>query len=270
MVFRYITNGVKRAEGAQLISANGSRAGTPKTANRTKDEFLAMLSHELRTPLNAVLGWADMLRGGTLSGDKRNRAIDAVYSNAMRQTRLIDELLDLARIMSGKLQLERAPVDLAALLRNTVDVIQPTADAKRIRLTVDAGEALKPFHGDQPRLQQVLANLLSNAVKFTPEGGTVGISLHQFNGGVTLTVTDSGQGIPREFLPIVFEPFRQADQLTTRRHGGLGLGLSIVRHLVEAHGGTVRAESGGQDRVSSSGCRWLAQAPGRRPRRSRA
>jgi len=246
MVFRDITERHQaERERAQLTESERLARRHAEQANRTKDEFLAMVSHELRTPLNAVLGWADMLRSGTLAGDRRDRAIDAIYSNAMRQTRLIDELLDLARIMSGKLQVERSDVDFAALLRSAVDVIQPAADGKHIRLTVDAAEAPQLFYGDQARLQQVLANLLSNAIKFTPDGGGVGISLRRTGNGVTLTVTDSGQGIPQEFLPFIFDPFRQVDQLTTRRHGGLGLGLSIVRRLVEAHGGTVRAESAG-------------------------
>jgi len=244
-------------ERAQLTESERLARRHAEQANRTKDEFLAMVSHELRTPLNAVLGWADMLRSGTLAGDRRDRAIDAIYSNAMRQTRLIDELLDLARIMSGKLQVERSAVDFPVLLRSAVDVIQPAADGKRIRLTVDAAEAPQVFYGDQARLQQVLANLLSNAIKFTPEGGSVGISLRRTGGGVALTVTDSGQGIPHEFLPVIFDPFRQVDQLTTRRHGGLGLGLSIVRRLVEAHGGTVRAESAGPDK----GATFIVELP---------
>jgi PAS domain S-box-containing protein len=258
MVFRDITERHQaERERAQLTESERLARRHAEQANRTKDEFLAMVSHELRTPLNAVLGWADMLRSGTLAGDRRDRAIDAIYSNAMRQTRLIDELLDLARIMSGKLQVERSAVDFPALLRSAVDVIQPSADGKRIRLTVDAADAPQVFYGDQARLQQVLANLLSNAIKFTPDGGGVGISLRRTGSGVTLTVTDSGEGIPHEFLPFIFDPFRQVDQLTTRRHGGLGLGLSIVRLLVEAHGGTVRAESAGPDK----GATFIVELP---------
>jgi PAS domain S-box-containing protein len=258
MVFRDITERHQaERDRAQLIERERLARRHAEQANRTKDEFLAMVSHELRTPLNAILGWADMLRSGTLAGERRDRAIDAVYSNAMRQTRLIDELLDLSRIISGKMQMERSALDFPALLRSAVDVIQPAADGKHIRLTVDAAEAPQAFYGDPARLQQVLVNLLSNAIKFTPDGGIVGISLQGTGNGVTLTVTDSGQGIPQEFLPSIFEPFRQIDQLTTRRHGGLGLGLSIVRQLVEAHGGTVRAESEGQDK----GSRFIVQLP---------
>jgi PAS domain S-box-containing protein len=220
-------------------------------ANRTKDEFLATVSHELRTPLNAILGWADMLRSGTLSDTRRDRAIDAVYTNAVRQTKLIDELLDVSRIMSGKLPLDRAPLDLRAVVRSSVDVIQPSADAKHIDLAVDAGDSIPEFYGDTTRLQQILVNLLSNAIKFTPDGGSVRVGLRRGAGVVELTVSDSGQGIPARFLPLIFEPFRQADHLTTRQHGGLGLGLSIVRHLVEAHGGQVRADSAGAGKGST-------------------
>ena len=222
-----------------------------EVANRTKDEFLATVSHELRTPLNAILGWADMLRSGTLSDTRRERAIDAVYTNAVRQTKLIDELLDVSRIMSGKLPLDRAPLDLRAVVRSSVDVIQPSADAKHIHLAVDAGAPIPEFYGDATRLQQILVNLLSNAIKFTPDGGSVRVGLRRSAAAVELTVTDSGQGIPARFLPLIFEPFRQADHLTTRQHGGLGLGLSIVRHLVEAHGGQVRADSAGAGKGST-------------------
>jgi PAS domain S-box-containing protein len=222
-----------------------------EVANRTKDEFLATVSHELRTPLNAILGWADMLRSGTLSDTRRERAIDAVYTNAVRQTKLIDELLDVSRIMSGKLPLDRAPLDLRAVVRSSVDVIQPSADAKHIDLAVDAGESIPEFYGDATRLQQILVNLLSNAIKFTSDGGSVRVGLRRNAGAIELTVSDSGQGIPARFLPLIFEPFRQADHLTTRQHGGLGLGLSIVRHLVEAHGGHVRADSAGAGKGST-------------------
>jgi PAS domain S-box-containing protein len=236
----------KLAEDAQKLAKRQA-----EVANRTKDEFLAMVSHELRTPLNAVLGWADMLRSGTLSETRRERAIDAVYTNAVRQTKLIDELLDISRIMSGKLPLDRAPLDLRGVVQSGVDVIQPSADAKHINLSVDAGDPIPEFFGDAARLQQILGNLLSNAIKFTPEGGTVRVSLRRSGSAIELTVADNGQGIPGRYLPIIFEPFRQADQLTTRQHGGLGLGLSIVRHLVEAHGGQVQADSAGEGRGST-------------------
>jgi CheY-like chemotaxis protein/anti-sigma regulatory factor (Ser/Thr protein kinase) len=171
--------------------------------------------------------------------------------NAVRQTKLIDELLDISRIMSGKLPLERGPLDLRAVVRSGVDVIQPSADAKHIQLTVDAGDPVPEFFGDAARLQQILGNLLSNAIKFTPDFGTVRVALRRTGTAIELTVSDSGQGIPEMVLPIIFEPFRQGDQLTTRQHGGLGLGLSIVRHLVEAHGGTVHANSAGEGKGST-------------------
>jgi len=177
--------------------------------------------------------------------------VDAVYANAKRQTKLIDELLDISRIMSGKLELDRAPLELPAILRSGVDIVQPAADAKRIHLAVDADESIGRFYADPARLQQILVNLLSNAIKFTPDGGAVHVRLRRTDSAIELIVTDTGQGIPAEFLSSVFEPFRQADHVTTRRHGGLGLGLSIVRHLVEAHGGTVRAESSGPGRGST-------------------
>jgi PAS domain S-box-containing protein len=252
MVFRDIT---ERHEAERhrmdLVEREQLARRQAEEANRTKDEFLATVSHELRTPLNAVLGWADMLRSGTLSDTRRERAIDAVYTNAVRQTKLIDELLDVSRIMSGKLPLDRAPLDLRAVVRSSVDVIQPSADAKHIRLAVDAGDSVPEFYGDATRLQQILVNLLSNAIKFTPGGGTVRVGLRRSAGVIELTVADTGQGIPAPLLPLIFEPFRQADQLTTRQHGGLGLGLSIVRHLVEAHGGEVRAASAGAGKGST-------------------
>ena len=196
-------------------------------ANRLKDQFLAIVSHELRTPLNAILGWADMLRSGTLAKARRERAVDAVYANAKRQVRLIDELLDISRIMSGKLRLERTALDLPEAVRTALDVIQPAADAKHLHLAVEADPSIGRFYADAARLQQILGNLLSNAVKFTPDGGAVHLRVRRVEGVVECVVTDTGPGIPPNFLPSVFEPFRQADGSTTRRHGGLGLGLSI-------------------------------------------
>ncbi len=258
MVFRDITERHRaEQERANLIEAERLAREQAELANRMKDEFLAIVSHELRTPLNAVLGWADMLRGGTLSGARRDRAIDAVYANAIRQAKLIDELLDVARIMSGKLRLERTTVDLPAVLRSAIDVIQPSAETKNIQIAVDLDDTIEPCYADQARLQQVLGNLLSNAVKFTPEGGAVRVGLERDGDGVIVRVADTGQGIPAEFIPYIFEPFRQVDQLTTRRHGGLGLGLSIVRHLIEAHGGTVRVESAG----SGKGATFTVRLP---------
>jgi signal transduction histidine kinase/ActR/RegA family two-component response regulator len=217
-------------------------------ANRLKDQFLAVVSHELRTPLHAILGWADMLRRGILPDGRRERAIAAIYANARRQGELIDELLDVSRIMAGKLSLERAAIDLPGVIRSAVEVVQSAADSRRVRLAVDIDPTIGPMYADAPRLQQVVLNLLSNAIKFTPEGGSVHVAVERAGSEVVVRVTDTGEGIPAEFLPYLFEPFRQANALTTRSHGGLGLGLSIVRHLVEAHGGRVTAESDGPGR----------------------
>jgi signal transduction histidine kinase/CheY-like chemotaxis protein len=221
---------------------------TAERANRLKDEFLAIVSHELRTPLNSILGWADMLRRGRLQEQQRARAFQAIYEGARRQAQLIDDLLDVSRIMSGKLRLELTAVDLGQIVRDVVQAMQPVADGRHLRVDCDAEAGLGFIEGDGSRLQQVMSNLLSNALKFTPGGGTVGVRLRRVEGRIELVVSDTGQGIPDDFLPWVFEPFRQADASTTRVHGGLGLGLSIVKHIVEAHHGTVRAESDGPGR----------------------
>jgi signal transduction histidine kinase/ActR/RegA family two-component response regulator len=226
----------------QALSEAKERA---EQANRLKDQFLAIVSHELRTPLNAILGWADMLRSGTLDVSRHSRASHAIYDSAKRQAQLVDELLDGARIMSGKLRVETSPVDLNAIVRRARDVIQPAADAKRIRVMVEGDGLPVIVEGDDARLQQVTWNLLTNAVKFTPEGGTIRARVRRLNESAELSVIDTGHGISQAFLPAVFEPFRQADGSATRAHGGLGLGLTIVKHIVEAHGGTVRADSAG-------------------------
>jgi signal transduction histidine kinase/ActR/RegA family two-component response regulator len=226
-------------------------------ANRLKDQFLAMVSHELRTPLNAILGWADLLRTGRLEPSRRDRASQAIYDSARRQAQLIDELLDLARIISGKLRLERDLVDIGQILRAAREVVQPAAEGKRIHIVVDADPALGTLYADAARLQQVFWNLLSNAVKFTPEGGAVRVRLRCVRGVAEVVVTDTGEGISDEFLPFLFEPFSQADGSTTRPHGGLGLGLSIVKHLVEAHGGTITLQSRGE----GSGASFLVRLP---------
>ena len=217
-------------------------------ANRLKDQFLAVVSHELRTPLNAILGWADMLRRGAVSEANRHRAFQTIFDSAKRQAQLVDDMLDVSRIASGKLRVERAPVDLAAVSREAVHVVQPSADARGIRLSFDASQSTFRVLGDAARLQQVIWNLLSNAVKFTPEGGAVRVGLQTTPEGdaVEVHVTDTGAGISKEFLPSVFEAFRQADSSATRMHPGLGLGLSIVKSLVEAHRGTVQAFSDGE------------------------
>ena len=227
----------------QLLEREQSARAAAEQANRLKDQFLAIVSHELRTPLNAVLGWADMLRRGTLDEAKRARASHAIYDGARRQSQLIDDLLDVARIMSGKLRLSRAPVDMHDIIRAAIEVVQPASDAKRIQILVNAEQSVGALYADGARLQQIVWNLLSNAIKFTPDGGAVHVSLRRTSHLVELSVRDTGPGIPADFLGSVFEPFRQADASTTRTHGGLGLGLAIVKHLVDAHGGTVVADS---------------------------
>jgi CheY-like chemotaxis protein len=229
------------------LSEQAARMGA-ESANRSKDEFLAIVSHELRTPLNSILGWADMLRRGRLDEQRRVRAFQAIYDSARRQAQLIDDLLDVSRIMSGKLRLEVMPIDLCDIVHDALHAIQPVADAKNIRITGEAEPGLGFIEGDSTRLQQIVSNLLSNAVKFTPGGGSVHVRLTRLRDAVELTISDTGQGISAEFLPSVFEPFRQADASTTRVHGGLGLGLSIVKHLVEAHHGTIGADSDGPGR----------------------
>ena len=230
-----------------LLEREQEARASAEQANRLKDQFLAIVSHELRTPLNAILGWTDMLRHGVLDESKRERAYQAVYDSAQRQAQLIEELLDVARIVSGKLRLECSTVDLQDVVRAALNVVQPAADAKGVRLVLDANSSIGTIEADKARLQQISWNLVSNAIKFTPKGGTVTVRLRRSNHCVELIVADTGEGIPDAFLASVFEPFRQADESTTRANGGLGLGLSIVKHLVEAHGGTVSVYSPGKD-----------------------
>jgi CheY-like chemotaxis protein len=217
--------------------------------NRLKDEFLATVSHELRTPLQAILGWSRLLRGAGSSGSvdpaRLAKGLEVIDRNAKAQAQLIEDILDVSRIITGKVRLNDAMVNLAAVVRAAADTIRPAADAKRIEVVTELDPELGAIVGDEDRLQQVVWNLISNAVKFTPAGGRVYVRAARVDTHVELIVSDTGNGIPSEFLPYVFERFRQADSTTTRSHGGLGLGLAIVRHLVELHGGTVRAESAG-------------------------
>src|SRR5581483_2915567 len=227
-----------------LLEREHAARASAERANHVKDEFLAVVSHELRTPLNAILGWSEMLRSGKLQDDKRVRAVAAIHDSATRQAQLIDELLDVSRIMSGKLRLQRTFVDINDAVRQALAVVQPAAEAKRIQVRFDADPSIGIIYADRTRLQQVAWNLLSNAIKFTPEQGTVDMQLRRVDQQIELRVTDSGAGIPDDFFATMFEPFRQADASPTRQHGGLGLGLSIVKHIVEAHGGTVVARNG--------------------------
>jgi signal transduction histidine kinase len=235
-------------ERARLLVLEQHARRQAEEANRIKDEFLATLSHELRTPLNAILGWAQMLRMTRLDEATAGRAFETIERNARAQAQLISDLLDVSRIITGKLRLEQKPVDLAAVVDAVLDTVRPAAEAKGIPVTVHLDRPVDPVSGDPDRLQQVIWNLLANAIKFTPREGRVEVYLRQTEGNVELQVVDTGSGIRPEFLPFVFDRFRQAESTTTRSHGGLGLGLSIVRHLVELHGGTVAVESAGEGR----------------------
>ncbi len=215
-------------------------------ANQLKDEFLATVSHELRTPLNAVLGWARMLGSKQLPPDRAGHAIATIERNALALAHLIDDLLDVSRIVAGTLRIAPQPIDLAAVAQVALDAVRPLAAARNVHLAFSPDlHAIEPVSGDAGRLQQVIWNLLANAIKFTPEGGRVGVFIEPSNDHMEVKVVDTGQGISPDFLPHVFERFRQADGATTRRHTGLGLGLAIVRQLVELHGGTVHAASQG-------------------------
>jgi len=226
------------------------RAEELEQANRIKDEFLATLSHELRTPLTAMLGWSRLLRSGQLDEAARERAVQIIERNAEAQSKLIEDLLDVSRIITGKLRLEVQPVALAPVIETAVNGLRPAAEAKRLRLESALDPAAGPVTGDPARLQQVVTNLLSNAIKFTPEGGRVEVRLErseaQSGARARIVVSDTGVGIGPDALPHIFERFHQADSSNTRAHGGLGLGLAIVRHLVESQGGSVSAESKGE------------------------
>lgn len=230
------------------VAAERARAQA-EAANRSKDDFLSTISHELRTPLNAILGWAAMLRNGTVDASKTRRALEAIFNNASRQGRLIEELLDVSRIVAGRAAIDLQPVELGEILRGTVETMMPTATAKGVALTLTVPPAATaPVIADPRRMEQVFLNLLSNAIKFTPEGGSIAIDVTHASGAVAVRVADTGQGIDPAFLPHVFDRFRQGDGTTTRSAGGLGLGLFIARHLVEAQGGAISAESAGTGR----------------------
>jgi len=218
---------------------------------RLKEEFLATVSHELRTPLNAVLGWVRILRAGRLKEAEVGKALETIERNARAQAQLIDDLLDVSRIITGKLRMDVRPVDPNGFIEAAIDAVKPAAEAKGIRVQkiMDTGVVTVP--GDPTRLQQVIWNLLTNAIRYTPRGGWVQVRMERVGSHLQIVVADSGQGIPQEFLPYVFDRFRQVDQSTSRHHGGLGLGLALVRHLVELHGGSVAAASPGPDQGST-------------------
>jgi PAS domain S-box-containing protein len=217
-----------------------------QSANRLKDEFLATLSHELRTPLNAVLGYARMLQSGAIAEEKVPQALDVIDRNAGALAQIVEDVLDVSRIVLGKAKLRVQPTDVAAVVEDAVATVKPAADAKDLRLKCSLGHGTATVSGDHSRLQQVVWNLLTNAVKFTPRGGSIDIRVTQDDSRVEIVVSDTGIGFPASFRPHLFERFRQAESGTTRLHGGLGLGLSIAQHIVEMHGGTINAESGGE------------------------
>jgi signal transduction histidine kinase/ActR/RegA family two-component response regulator len=236
------------ASRAALAVDNARAYDSARAANQLKDEFLATLSHELRTPLNAILGYARLVQSGVLPRERQARAFGTIERNATALTQIIEDILDVSRIIAGKVRLNIQPIDLPDVIKNSVEALLPAADAKQIRVQTILDPAASPVSGDPDRLQQIVWNLVSNAVKFTPKGGTIQVRLERVNSHVELTVSDTGIGISSDFLPHIFERFRQGDPTTTRLHGGLGLGLAIVRQLVELHGGTIHAASGGKDR----------------------
>jgi signal transduction histidine kinase/ActR/RegA family two-component response regulator len=216
-----------------------------ETANRLKDEFLATVSHEIRTPLNAIIGWSHLLRSGRLDEASAARAIETIDRNAKTQAQLIEDILDVSRVITGKLRLRSEPVDIASVINAAIDSVQLAIESKELHLEVTLDPSARHTFGDDGRLQQVVWNLLSNAIKFTPTGGRIKIKVKRAEGNMQLRVSDTGHGISPEFLPFIFDRFRQADGTSTRSHGGLGLGLAIVRHLVELHGGSIKADSAG-------------------------
>ncbi len=233
-------------ENVRLLKLERSAREHAEESNRLKDEFLATVSHELRTPLTAILGWARLLEGGGLDSQVTQQAIETIWRNAKAQAQIVDDILDVSRIITGNLYIDLHPTEVVPVVKNAINVVRPTADAKGIRIETQIDNTPAMVAGDANRLQQVIWNLLSNAVKFTNNGGRMQVKVSQANAAVEISVTDTGQGITREFLPYVFDRFSQADSTTTRHHGGLGLGLAIARHLVEIHGGTIRAQSRGE------------------------
>lgn len=228
-----------------LVGEQMARAEA-ETANRMKDEFLATVSHEIRTPLNAIIGWSHLLRSGRLDDATAARALETIDRNAKSQAQLIEDILDVSRMITGKLRLNNEAVDLASVINAAIDSVQLAIDSKDLHLEVTLDPSTRHTLGDASRLQQIVWNLLANAIKFTPAGGRIEVKVERAGGNLQLRVSDTGQGISANFLPFIFDRFRQADGTTTRQHGGLGLGLAIVRHLVELHGGSITAESAGE------------------------
>lgn len=235
------------SEREQLLESEREARSQAERASQLKDEFLATVSHELRTPLNAILGWAQVLRHDQIKTDTLKKGLSVIERNAISQSRLIEDILDMSRIITGKIRLDVQEVDLHDLIASTVETVRPAAEAKEIFIQKVLDPRAGPVHGDPNRLQQVAWNLLSNAVKFTPKGGKIQISLERVGSHVEMTVADTGQGIEPEFLPFAFDRFRQFDGSTTREHSGLGLGLSLVKQLIDLHGGQVSVASPGKD-----------------------
>ena len=234
-------------EQTRLYEAEQSARREAEMANRIKDEFLATVSHELRAPLTAILGWVRLLREGHLDAGDADRAMETIERSARTQNRIINDLLDVSNIITGKLRLNVRPIEPVPVIESAVEALRPAAEAKAINLEMSLDEAVGPISADSDRLQEIVWNLVSNAIRFTPKGGSVQLRLQRESSDIEIIVSDTGAGISSEFLPYVFDRFRQGDSSSTRRQGGLGLGLAIVRHLVELHGGTVRAESAGED-----------------------
>jgi signal transduction histidine kinase len=239
-----------------LMALRGARDEAER-ANRLKDEFLATLSHELRTPLNAILGWVAMLQNGQAPIDRLPHALNVIRRNADLQAQIVGDVLDMSRIITGRMQLAVETLDLGGIIAGAVETVRPGAEAKNLSIVIDADPEIPPIHGDSARLQQILWNLLSNAVKFTPPGGRITVSARRGGMGVLISVADTGAGLDPDFLPYAFDRFRQEDQSFTRTQGGLGLGLAIVKHLVELHGGHVTAFSDGPN----TGATFVVELP---------
>jgi signal transduction histidine kinase len=240
-----------------VLTALRAARDEAERANRLKDEFLATLSHELRTPLNAILGWVSMLQNGQAPTDRLPHALNVIRRNADLQGQIVGDVLDMSRIITGRMQLAVESLDLGAIIASAVETVRPGAEAKNLSIAIEVDAEIPPIHGDGARLQQVLWNLLSNAVKFTPPGGRITITARRGGLGVLISVADTGAGLDPDFLPYAFDRFRQEDQSFTRTQGGLGLGLAIVKHLVELHGGQVAAFSEGPN----TGATFVVELP---------